>query len=297
MIFHTLIFAAAVSSAFVAADNTRRAQSLGLRGSELVQDGEWTLTCQDNQMPSMFGTSGDSNCEEEFEFGLHTNESILQFCNRNYIYTTDSEAASEEDSNNNDIDESVVMKQTYRVVMWMICQEMCAPHIEKLPCSSLSPSSRPSTSPSSSPSAGPSKSPSESPSSSPCPKDTTTTFQIQTETEDCQWVAKGDDSRTRFECQKHSGNILVSELCPVACKEVDEDPEDVPTPTPVAAADSPTFHPTVTDQPSDTFKPTYHPTTTDRPTRTHAPTTFLPTIIDAKNVLTTFPIHIQQDCE
>jgi len=60
--------------------------------------------------------------------------------------------------------------------------------------------------------------------------------------------------------------------------------EDVPAPTPVSSMDSPTFHPTVTDQPSDTFKPTYHPTTTDRPTRTHSPTTFLPTI-------TPFPTH------
>jgi len=60
--------------------------------------------------------------------------------------------------------------------------------------------------------------------------------------------------------------------------------EDVPAPTPVSSMDSPTFHPTVTDQPSDTFKPTYHPTVTDRPTRTHAPTTFLPTI-------TPFPTH------
>merc|ERR1712161_122864 len=55
--------------------------------------------------------------------------------------------------------------------------------------------------------------------------------------------------------------------------------EDVPVPAPVPGADLPTYHPTVTDQPSDTFKPTYHPTTTDQPTRTQAPT-FHPTVTD-----------------
>eukprot|EP00751_Fragilariopsis_kerguelensis_P015493 CAMPEP_0170849226 /NCGR_PEP_ID=MMETSP0734-20130129/9867_1 /TAXON_ID=186038 /ORGANISM="Fragilariopsis kerguelensis, Strain L26-C5" /LENGTH=285 /DNA_ID=CAMNT_0011218825 /DNA_START=113 /DNA_END=970 /DNA_ORIENTATION=- len=217
MIFRLTLIFAAMSSAVVAVDNTRRARSLGVRGSirnneEMIreleeQDGEWTLTCLDN--PMAYGSNGMKNCNQFFQSYKplgepYTDDKKTEVCNFEYKYSEraqhghiedseDSERVPKDDSDNNNNNGRVLAEATHEIGMkiWKICQKKCAPHIEQLqlPC---------------------------------CPADATTTFQIQTQTEDCQWVAKGNDNRTQQECQKNSGDILVSEQCPVTCKGVDE---------------------------------------------------------------------------